>query len=199
MPTFLQRHGRWAGALTLIAALAACPGEDRTVQEDRAEIGAEYEDANVLADLNGHLAASIEGAEAAQQHATHPEVRQLAQTVEQDHRQKQQQLANIMQQHGLMGVEPDATGRIDDHVGDVRNLHDQSRGEDFDKAYVDMVVDRHRSMLNRIDDALDRTERADFRQSLQQMRPEMEQHLRHAEQLRDRLDDYAYDQQQPRN
>lgn len=187
MPTFLLRQGRMAGALLLIAALAACPREDRVEQEDRAEIGAEYEDANVLADLNGHFAASVEAAEVAQERAQNAEVRQFAQTMHSDHQQKQQQLATIMQQHGLTGVEPDATGRIDSHADNVRNLRETERGADFDRRYMDMMVDLHRDMIDRLDTALDRTERAEFRQALEPLRPDMQQHLQLAEQLRDRL------------
>lgn len=197
MSTFLLRHGRTAGALLLIAALAACPREDRVEQEDRAQIGAEYEDANVLADLNGHFAASVEGSELAQERAQNPEVRQLAQTLHSDHLQKQQQVASLMQQHGLTGIEPDATGRIDDHVNDVRDLRETEAGADFDRRYMNMVVDRHRGMIDRMDNAIERTQRADFRQSLQDMRPQLQQHMQQAEQLRDRLDNGNAQQRQP--
>ncbi len=189
MPTFLQRHGRTAGALLLIAALAACPrDDDRVVQEDPAEIGVEHEDARVFADLNGHLAASIEAAELARERATHPEVQQYAQTIEADHQQKQQTINNLMQQHGLVGVEPDSPGRIEDHGADVRDLRERDRGEDFDRAYLDKSIDYHRTMIDRIDSALDRTQHAEYHQTLRDMRPTMEQHLRQAEELRDRID-----------
>jgi putative membrane protein len=184
MPTFL----RTTGALLLVVALAACPRDDGAVErEDGAQIGAEFEDANVLADLNGHLAASIEASQIAEERATHAEVRQFAQTVRADHQQKQQEIANIMQQHGLVGVGADETGAIGDHSDAVADLRGQEAGEDFDRAYMDRAVDYHRTMLDRLDNAIDRTERADFRQSLQGMRPTIEQHLREAEQLRDRI------------
>ncbi len=188
MLTLLQRHGRTAGALLLIAALAACPRDDRVEQEDAAEIGAEHEDVRVFADLNGHLAASLEAAEIARERATNPEVQQFAQTVEADHQQKQQQIANLMQQHGLIGVEPDSPGRIDDHVSDVRDLREKEQGEDFDRAYLDKAIDYHRTMIDRIDTVLDRTQHLEFSQALRDVRPTMEQHLRQAEDLRDRLD-----------
>lgn len=188
MLTLLQRHGRTAGALLLIAALAACPRDDRVEQEDPAEIGVEHEDARVFADLNGHLAVSVEAAEVARERATNPDVQQYAQTVEADHQQKQQRIASLMQQHGLVGVEPDSPGRIDDHVSDVRDLREKERGEEFDRAYLDQSIDYHRTMIDRIDNALDRTLPAEFRQTLQDMRPTMEQHLRQAEELRERLD-----------
>jgi predicted outer membrane protein len=65
----------------------------------------------------------------------------------------------------------------------MRELNEASAGKDFDDKYIDEQVEAHKNALDKIDDAIERTQNAEFKALLQKARGAVDGHLKHAERL----------------
>jgi putative membrane protein len=140
-----------------------------------------YSDANAVAFLQTVNTGEIEAAGLAKTKATDAEIKAFARQMETDHQQMKDEVAQTAQRLGLS-----ATGTnqdlLEDHQEDMRELNAAS-GNEFDDKFIDEQVEAHRNALDHIDDAIERTQNAEFRSLLQKARGAVEGHLRRAEEL----------------
>ncbi|MDQ4079867.1 MAG: DUF4142 domain-containing protein [Gemmatimonadota bacterium] len=141
-----------------------------------------YSDANAVAFLQTVNTGEIEAAGLAKTKATDPEIKAFARQMETDHQQMKNEVAQTAQRLGLSttGTDQDL---LEDHQEDMRELNEAAAGNEFDDKYIDEQVEAHRSALDRIEDAIERTQNAEFRSLLEKARGAVEGHLRRAEEL----------------
>jgi putative membrane protein len=141
-----------------------------------------YSDANAVAFLQTVNTGEIEAAGLAKTKATDAEIKAFARQMETDHQQMKDEVAQTAQRLGLSttGTDEDV---LEDHQEDMRELNEAASGNEFDDKFIDEQVEAHRNALDKIDDAIERTQNAEFRSLLQKARGAVEGHLRRAEQL----------------
>ncbi len=196
---FTKRYASIALAAA-VATLAACePRDDRAATTDTGIAGTQTqagavqqrdfrEAGNVTSFMQATNAIEIQSAELAQERAQNQQVRQFAQQLRQDHTQARERVANFMQQHTIAA--PDDMGNVEDVVGTRRDAMDDIRnaqGPDFDRRWLEMQVDLHERAIQASDDAVQQTQHAELRTLLQEMRPQLMQHLQRAQQLHDQV------------
>jgi putative membrane protein len=141
-----------------------------------------YTDANAVAFLQTVNTGEIEAAGLAKTKATDAEIKAFARQMETDHQQMKDEVAQTAQRLGVSttGTDQDL---LEEHQEDMRELNEASPGNDFDDKYIDDQVEAHKNALDKIDDAIERTQNAEFRSLLQKARGAVEGHLRRAEEL----------------
>ena len=141
-----------------------------------------YTDANAVAFLQTVNTGEIEAAGLAKTKATDAEIKAFARQMETDHQQMKDEVAQTAQRLGLSttGTNQDL---LEDHQEDMRELNEASAGNDFDDKYIDEQVEAHKNALDKIDDAIEKTQNAEFKGLLQKARGAVDGHLKHAERL----------------
>lgn len=141
-----------------------------------------YSDANAVAFLQTVNTGEIEAAGLAKTKATDAEIKAFARQMERDHQQMKDEVAQTAQRLGLStaGTNQDV---LEDHQEDMRELNEAAAGNEFDDKFIDEQVEAHRNALEKIDDAIERTQNAEFRSLLQKARGAIEGHLHRAEAL----------------
>lgn len=200
MPMRLSQKFLMTSGLIATMGLAACGGtDDRTAMDDTAYgdttmaatatmPGARdfSNERNVFTYLNTANALEIQSAQLAATNATNPQVREFAQTLEQDHQQMQERLAPMMQ-----GTPPEELDETDDLVGFHRDatedLGDEERGVDYDRRWLEKQVDLHERMLNDLDDALRGNVTPELRTQITEAQTSVRTHLERARQLHQQL------------
>jgi putative membrane protein len=184
-------------ATTLIAALllaTACgrngdatrPGEPRSTNPDAmrqqpdntpdgvgARRGGNREQEFVHDAMAGSMA-EIQLAQLAQQRAGAPGVKQLAQRIQQDHQRASQELQAIAQDTGVGTAGSANEGQ--DHLQRLQKLS----GAEFDRAYVELMVDDHQKDIGEFEKAARDTTGA-VQQFAQKTLPALREHLQLAE------------------
>jgi putative membrane protein len=94
--------------------------------------------------------AEVELGRMAQQRATSPEVKQFAEMMVRDHTQAGDSLRQVAQQHAI-----DARAEIQDRHRDLMDRLSNLKGADFDREYMDAMVDSHQSMINHLQSRAD--------------------------------------------
>ena len=177
-------------AVTLIGFSACTDSEyaDRdtaAVVTDTAAMGGNveaYSDANAVAFLQTVNTGEIEAAQLAKTKATRAEIKAFARQMETDHTTMKNEVAQAAQRLGLSTTATDEDV-LEDHQGTMRDLNDAKGGDEFDDKYIDEQVEAHKNALDEIDDAIERTQNAEFKALLQKARGAVDGHLKHAESL----------------
>ena len=99
-----------------------------------------------------------------------------------DHAAMRDEVAQTAQRLGLSTTATDEDV-LEDHQETMRELNDAKAGNDFDDKYIDEQVAAHKNALDEIDDAIERTQNAEFKALLQKARGAVDGHLKHAEGL----------------
>jgi putative membrane protein len=141
-----------------------------------------YSDANAVAFLQTVNTGEIEAAGLAKTKATDPEIKAFARQMETDHTAMKNEVAQTAQRLGLSATATDEDV-LEDHQEDMRALNEASAGNEFDDKYIDEQVKAHRSALDELDDAIEKTQNAEFKALLQKARGSVEGHLKRAEEL----------------
>ena len=177
-------------AVTLIGFSACRNAEyaDRdtaAVVTDTAAMGGNvdaYSDANAVAFVQTVNTGEIESAELAKTKATRAEIKAFARQMEMDHTAMKNEVAQAAQRLGLSTTATDEDV-LEEHQETMRELNDAKAGNDFDDKYIDEQVEAHKKALDEIDDAIERTQNAEFKALLQKARGAVDGHLKHAESL----------------
>ncbi len=141
-----------------------------------------YSDANAVAFLQTVNTGEVEAAALAKTKARGAEIKAFARQMEMDHTQMKNEVAEAAQRLGLSTTATDEDV-LEDHQEDMRELNEASAGKDFDDKYIDEQVEAHKNALDKIDDAIERTQNAEFKALLQKARGAVDGHLKHAERL----------------
>jgi putative membrane protein len=141
-----------------------------------------YSDANAVAFLQTVNTGEIEAATLAKTKARDAEIKAYARQMETDHTAMKNEVADAAQRLGLSTTATDEDV-LEDHQEDMRELNEASAGDNFDDKYIDEQVEAHKNALDEIDDAIEKTQNAEFKALLQKARGAVDGHLKHAERL----------------
>jgi uncharacterized protein (DUF305 family) len=147
-------------ATTVAVGLAAC-GSDDTAAVDRstpatttAASGAAV-DAAFTRQMIPHHELAIEMAKGAERHATHAEIKQLAKAVVAAQRKEIKDLEAFADTHGIdvvgstakMDADARAMGLSMDAMGMSMQAEQLDSADDFDRAFIDMMVTHHQGAV----------------------------------------------------
>jgi putative membrane protein len=124
----------------------------------------------------------VEAGALAKTKATDVEIKAFARQMETDHTAMKNEIADAA---GRLGLSATATDNdlLENHQQVMRELNEANAGKDFDDKYIDEQVKAHRNALDELDEAIEKTQNAEFRALLQKARGSVEGHLRRAEEL----------------
>jgi putative membrane protein len=198
---------RFGGVMALALATTACAGDDaRDVNDNTAATPAARDTAGTsgMADqrvdqdfVREQLAMGeheIALGQLAQQKGTHAEVKRFGETMVQDHRMAGQELKRILSQTttGTAGESARETARdtmpnADDHRETLEELRKLS-GNEFDKRYIDQMVDDHEKAVNDLEGKAENSNNPDVKQWAAKTLPKVQQHLERAKTIQETLD-----------
>lgn len=115
--------------------------------------------------------------EIAAQQATNPEVRSFAQQLVTDHTQAGTELSNIISRKGLSAM------ARDDYDQRAINRLSKKSGADFDKAYIDKMVDAHDDAVDLFEKAARNAKDPEIQAFASKTLPKLQQHQQHAKSL----------------
>lgn len=141
-----------------------------------------YSDANAVAYLQTVNTGEIESAALAKTKARDAQIKAYARQMENDHTQMKNEVADAAQRLGLTASATDEDV-LENHQENMRELNEAQAGNDFDDKYIDAQVEAHRDALDKLDDAIEKTQNAEFRALLQKARGAVDGHLKKAEAL----------------
>jgi putative membrane protein len=141
-----------------------------------------YSDANAVAFLQTVNTGEIEAAALAKTKATDPEIKAFARQMETDHTSMKNEVAETAQRLGLSATATD-NDVLEDHQEVMRELSEAKAGNEFDDKYIDEQVKAHKNALDEIDEAIEKTQNAEFKALLQKARGGVDGHLKRAEEL----------------
>jgi putative membrane protein len=195
---------RWAtlgSALTLALAVTACAGDTTTdntantpAARDTAAVGTAGNN-NLAADrdfIREHVAmgeSEVALGRLASQKGTHAEVKRFGEMMVRDHTAAGQELKQIHAQLAAANAEnrPAAdTDARDDHKDALEDLQGLS-GREFDRKYMDMMVDHHEKAVNELERRAENGS-TEVRQWAAKTLPKVQQHLEQAKTIKETLD-----------
>ncbi len=141
-----------------------------------------YSDANAVAFIQTVNTGEIEAATLAKTKATDPEIKAFARQMETDHTAMKNEVAQSAQRLGLSATATDQD-LLEEHQETMRELNEAKAGNEFDDKYIDEQVAAHRKALDEIDEAIEKTQNAEFKALLQKARGSVDGHLKRAEDL----------------
>ena len=197
---------RWAtlgSALTLALVVTACAGDNATentantpnAARDNAAVGTSG-NTNVAADrefIREHVAmgeSEVALGRLAAQKGTHAEVKRFGEMMVRDHTAAGQELKQIQSQLAASTTADnraaaDADAR-DDHKDALENLQGLS-GREFDRKYMDLMVDHHEKAVNELERRAENGS-TEVRQWAAKTLPKVQQHLEQAKTIKETLD-----------
>jgi putative membrane protein len=178
-------------ALATTMSLAACAGDadpydndvDTTVTREPMPGAAATADRGFVEDMITSNSKEIEVSQIAQQKATHPQVKQFAQDLIAEHQEAGQSLRQVATQQNLQ-ITPDM-----DEVESAREELNELTGEEFDRAYIDMMVDAHEDAVSAVEDKVTDEANPQVQQWATKTLPTLREHLDKARQLQETLDE----------
>jgi len=189
----MKRFMNIALALLAAASIAACAGDDgRKPDETGAGATGTTGTAGTSADvdrtwLNHQLAggdAEVRLGRLAQERGASADVRAFGAMMVEKHTMAGTELKRIADRHHVTAGD----SRVDEGKDDFERLS-KLAGREFDRAYLDLVIDGHEDALDALEDkAGDSGEHADVREWAAKVLPDVKQHLDRAKSLRARLD-----------
>jgi putative membrane protein len=141
-----------------------------------------YSDANAVAFIQTVNTGEIEAAALAKTKATDAEIKAFARQVATDHTAMKNEVAEAAQRLGLPTTATDENV-LEDHQEDMRELNEAKAGNEFDDKFIDEQVEAHKNALDKIEDAIEKTQNAEFRALLEKARGAIDGHLKRAEAL----------------
>jgi len=119
--------------------------------------------------------------------ATNAEVKEFARMMVTDHESMNKEVHNVALALDLVSQSGD---RTEDVVDDSKDRMDNLKGKhgaDFDREFMDIMVESHESTLKMLDKAASSTGTAQLVTAINAARPKVEQHLSRAKSIRDNL------------
>ena len=140
-----------------------------------------WTDANIFALLDeANAGDSTEGAIAATK-GTSAQVREFGKLMMRDHHSMRVDGQTLSKKLGITPL-PSADDRSQsDLQKNTDMLNNTAKGKDFDKAYVDLQVEDHQSVLEKAIKAMAATQNAELKNLLQKAAPKVQDHLDRAE------------------
>ncbi len=143
------------------------------VNEDDAEFAIQAADAGL---------AEIELGKLAMERATDQRIKDFAQRMVSDHEKANDELLAIAAMHNI--TLPPVSG--EDQIDKQRNLHEKS-GEEFEREYMELMVDDHDDVVSLFEDASNDVRNADLQAFAAKTLPTLKKHAAEARSLRDSI------------
>jgi putative membrane protein len=186
----MKRLTRLALSIVLAGSVLACRGEHRETTDRTATgtgavgtAGASV-DRDFIADLAENGRAEIELGKMAAERASSPRVKDFAQMLVRDHTKAAADLRDVA---AAANVQLDTASELDrDHENLQKDLAKLS-GQEFDRKYVDAMVDGHEKAVSEIEKKVD-SDNPQLKQWATQTLPVVRQHLERAKQLKETLE-----------
>lgn len=124
----------------------------------------------------------VELARIAQQKATNPQVKEFAGTILRDHSNANEELKALASRKNV--TLPTAPG--EEHQGHIKDINEKT-GRDFDKAYMDMMVEHHKDDVDRFEKASNDARDAELKAFAGKTLPVLRSHLEQARSLNDAI------------
>jgi putative membrane protein len=203
-------------ACALALAVSACAGDRSPAVDETGAVGTSGTvgvDRDVVHEQLQMGQAEIELGELAQQRGTHPEVKQFGERMVREHRAAGEELKRIAGAHTTAmppsDATPGATGTSgtarpaygDDRPGmetgavtlsdDYREFRDElSRlsGAEFDRKYIDRMVDDHEKAVNDLEDKAEGADNAEIKSWASKTLPKVREHLEMAKRIQQTLE-----------
>ena len=141
-----------------------------------------YTDANAVAFIQTVNTGEIEAAALAKTKATDAEIKAFARQIETDHTAMKNEVAEAAQRLGLPTTATDEDV-LEEHQEAMKELNEAKAGKEFDDEFIDEQVEAHKNALDEIEDAIEKTQNAEFRALLEKARGAIDGHLKRAEAL----------------
>ena len=198
-------------ALGVAAVLvAACDRRDNTVVRSDSAGGTvvktdtlnrsftdnDWTEESILAYLRAQDMDEIKVNELAAKKATTPAVKQFAAKMISDHRAGLKEVESMMKKtgtkadslanpiHAAVTVHERAHDVLNKTRDEVKDLTDKAAGADWDKDYIDMQIDEHKDVLDKLHDAAKNTMNKDLQAMLVKVSGTVQEHLTKAEAIK---------------
>lgn len=163
---------RITGGLIVAGLLAA----SRAGAADTAGNSLSSKGASFVKEASAGNLSEIALAQLAQQKAQSPEIKNLAQMIQQDHQQAQEKLQTIALAHGLT-LDTSSTWTQRRAQSKLEKLN----GAEFDQQYAKDMLEDHVTDIKKFQKASQAVEDSDVKQYAQQTLPTLQTHLQHSE------------------
>lgn len=145
-------------------------------------------DAQIASFTEAANKAEIEQGKLAVRKAKDPEVKAYAQMMVDDHGQAEKKQERLLSTLNVTPESTSVTSQLQTDAQSGMSSISSKTGTDFDKAYIDLQIKEHQQVIQTIDSQLLPVVRnADFKRELSTIRPKLEDHLRRAQTLQQKL------------
>ena len=177
-------------SILLAASVASCSRDNRANTNDRPAGGGAVgtsgasADRDFVMDMTQGNRGEIELSKMAEERATDPQVKDFARMLVTDHTKA---LADLREAAAAANAQ---LSTANEENRDLRNLQEdlaKLTGHEFDRKYVDAMVDKHEAAVKAIEKKVD-SESPQIRQWATQTLPVVQKHLEHAKQLKETLE-----------
>ncbi len=147
----------WMAPVAIAAALTVGCNKDHNGNgtvgtSGRTDSGVSASDRDFVQDVSQMNADEIDLSRLAAERAASPDVKQFAQKLVDEHTAAGNKLNGVATQNGI-----ETKSQLDDSH---RKLHDDlagKQGADFDRSYIDAMVDDHEKMVDKLESRIDKT------------------------------------------
>ena len=164
-----MKHLTFATSSLIAAGLLAA------VSAGAADTGLSHKATSFIKEASEGNQGEIAMAQLAQQKSQNPEIKSLAEMIQNDHQQSQEKLQTIAQTHNVT-LDQGLTWSQKREQGKLEKLS----GADFDQQYAKNMLEDHVNDLNAFQKAADKLQESDVKQFAQENIPVMQKHLEHA-------------------
>lgn len=171
------------------ATLGACAGDRQPGMEGTAGTAGtsgatamSSGDRDFIEDTIADGEAEVELGRLAQQRATSADVREFGGMMVRDHQKAGEQLKQIARSNKLT-----APPHADEEHTELRDRLSKMSGAEFDRAYINAMVDDHQKAVNELEDKAEADNDTELKRWAAQTLPAVRQHLERAKQIQQNL------------
>jgi putative membrane protein len=199
----MKRAMQFTAALTMAFAMAACGG-DNDVDDTTATgtgtggtvagtSGSFDMDRDFVEERLEAANAEIELGRLAQQKATHPEVKEFGALMVKDHQKAAEELRSIVSTAGGSQAQSadrpaGAVATLQDEARELRQELNDLSGRDFDRRYIDEMIDDHEDAIEDLENKADNASHPEVKAWAAKTLPTVRQHLEQARTLKQSLE-----------
>jgi putative membrane protein len=145
-------------------------------------------DAQIAGYVGAANKATIEQAKVALQRAKSSEVKAFARYMIKQHGDAEASQKKLLSTMNITPVENATTTQLTSDAQSATTSLKAKTGSEFDKAYIDLMVSEHKAVIDTLDKQLmPAVKDASLKDELGKMKPELEEHLRRAEALQQKM------------
>lgn len=145
-----------------------------------------WSDSSILGYVDAANSDEIRLGQLGEKKATNSKVKAFAREMVTDHRALTSEAKSLAKKLATaVDTAADAARDLLNHGGDqIKDLTDKAAGADWDKDFMDKMVDDHQKVLDKLQDAAKNTTNADLRAALEKATGKVQQHLTKAQDIK---------------